>query len=130
MKIGQIYKATKEDITDLIDQMEKDFGHNPFRETFERRLVEELVEKGWEIKESPVQGHENNLDYLLSLVPELYRTTKQLSESQKQYVETLLAGVSAMIPILQRTAETTQQAKESLLGLYLKNKKPANKLPC
>lgn len=133
MEIGQIYKTTKEDITGLVNQMEKEFGSNPFRQKLEERLIEELVEKGWEIKKSPVPDYEDNLSYLLSLLPQLYRVTKTLSESQHKYAENLVQSLLAqekLLNSLKTTAKKIQQLDNSVLDLYLKTRKPANNLPC
>jgi hypothetical protein len=45
-----------EEVKALIGHLEKDMGANRFSKAIERKLVEEFVEKEWEIKKSPVPG--------------------------------------------------------------------------
>lgn len=133
MEIGQIYKTTKEDVTGLVNQMEKEFGPNPFKQKLEERLTEELVEKGWEIRKSPVPDYEDNLSYLLSLIPQIYRITKKLSESQHKYAEDLMQNILGQEKLnysLKTIEKTAQQSMNSVLDLYLKTQKPANNTPC
>lgn len=78
------------DIKTLMGHLEKNMGPNRFSRAIERKLVEEFVEKDWEIKRSPVPEFETNLEYLFSLIPELYRVTKDLSENAEEFASSLV----------------------------------------
>ena len=78
------------DVKALMGHLEKNNGPNRFSKAIERKLVEELVEKDWEIKRSPVPGFETNLEYLFSLIPELYNVTRELSENAEELAFSLV----------------------------------------
>ena len=79
-----------EEVKTLIGRLEKDMGANRFSKAIERKLVEEFVEKEWEIKKSPVPGFETNLEYFFSFIPELYKVTKELSENAEELASSLV----------------------------------------
>ena len=54
----ETFRLNLEDIRTLIGYLEKSNGPNRFSKAIERKLVEEFVEKDWEIKKSPVPGFE------------------------------------------------------------------------
>jgi len=86
---GGTFRLNLTDVKAFIRLLEKNKGPNRFSKAIERRLVEEFVENDWEIKRSPVPGFETNLEYLFSLIPELYRVTKELSENAEEFASSL-----------------------------------------
>lgn len=86
---GRTFRLSLEDVRELMGYLEEHKGPNQFSRAIERKLVEELVEKGWEIKKSPVPGFETNLEYLFSLIPELYTVSKELSENAEKLASSL-----------------------------------------
>ena len=83
------FRLNLEEVKTLIGHLEKDMGPNRFSKAIERTLVEEFVEKEWEIKKSPVPGLETNLEYFLSFIPELYKVTKELTENAEEFASSL-----------------------------------------
>jgi hypothetical protein len=83
------FRLNLKDVKAFIRLLEKNEGPNRFSKAIERKLVEEFVENDWEIKSSPVPGFETNLEYLFSLIPELYRVTKELSENAEEFASSL-----------------------------------------
>jgi len=86
---GKTFRLSVEDVRNLMGYLEENNGPNRFSKAIERKLVEEFVEKDWEIKNSPVPGFETNLEYLFSLIPELYNLSKELSENAEEFAESL-----------------------------------------
>jgi len=82
---GKTFRLSVEDVRDLMGYLEENNGPNRFSKAIEKKLVEEFVEKDWEIKNSPVSGFETNLEYLFSLIPELYNLSKELSENAEEF---------------------------------------------
>jgi len=78
------------DVKALMGHLEKNMGPNRFSRAIERKLVEEFVERDWEIKRSPVPEFETNLEYLFSLIPKLYQVTKELSENAEECASSLV----------------------------------------
>ena len=78
------------DVKAFMRLLEKNEGPNRFSKAIERKLVEEFVEKEWEIKKSSVPGFETNLEYLFSLIPELYKVTKELTENAEGFASSLV----------------------------------------
>lgn len=78
------------DVKALMGHLEKNMGPNRFSGAIERKLVEEFVERDWEIKRSPVPEFETNLEYLFSLIPELYQVTKELSKNAEEFASSLV----------------------------------------
>jgi len=78
------------DIKTLMAHLEKNMGPNRFSRAIERKLLEEFVEREWEIKRSPVPEFETNLEYLFSLIPKLYQVTKELSENAGEFASSLV----------------------------------------
>jgi hypothetical protein len=83
------FRLNAKEVKALIGHLEKDMGPNRFSKAIERKLVEEFVEKEWEIKKSPVPGFETNLEYFLSFIPELYKVTKELTENAEEFASSL-----------------------------------------
>ena len=86
---GKTFRLSVEDVRDLMRYLEKNNGPNQFSKAIERKLVEEFVKKDWEIKNSPVPGFETNLEYLFSLIPELYTVSKELGENAEEFASSL-----------------------------------------
>ena len=86
---GKTLRLSLEDVRELMGYLEENKGPNRFSGAIERKLVEEFVEKDWEIKKSPVPGFETNLEYLFSLIPELYNVSKELSENAEEFASSL-----------------------------------------
>lgn len=84
------FRLNVTDVKALIRHLEKNKGPNRFSRAIERKLVEEFVENDWEIKRSPVPGFETNIEYLFSLIPELYIVSKKLSENAEGFASSLV----------------------------------------
>ena len=100
------FRLNLEDIKTLMVHLEKNKGPNRFSKAIERKLVEEFVEKDWEIKKSPVPGFETNLEYFFSLIPKLYNITKELSENAEEFASSLAHLLSSC-----QNRNTTQPKK-------------------
>ena len=87
---GRTFRLKLTDVKAFIGHLEKNKGPNRFSKAIERKLVEEFVENDWEIKRSPVPGFETNLEYLFSLIPELYSITQELSENAEEFASSLV----------------------------------------
>ncbi len=85
----ETFRLNLEYIRTLIRCLEMHNGPNRFSKVIERRLVEEFVEKDWEIKKSPMPGFETNFEYLFSLIPELYNVTRELSKNAGELASSL-----------------------------------------
>jgi len=83
------FRLNLEDVKEIMRHLERNNGPNRFSKAIERKLVEEFVEKNWEIKKSPVPGFETNLEYLFALIPELYHVTKELSKNAEEFASSL-----------------------------------------
>jgi hypothetical protein len=85
----KVFRLTMKDIKEFMEYLEKNNGPNRFSKAIERKLVEEFVEKEWEIKKSPAPGFKTNFEYLFSLIPELYKVCKELSENAGEFASSL-----------------------------------------